>query len=64
MIVRDFGIIMAIIALVAAVAIGISSKKMTGEDDSWLEEVAEGYIEDKTGLDIDFTPESDEDEKE
>lgn len=46
----------AIILLILALSIGVSSKYILKKNDSLPEEVAEQFIEEQTGLDIDFSP--------
>lgn len=36
------------------------NKKMGVQDDNFVEEVAEALLENKTGIDVDFTPETEE----
>ena len=63
MIVRDLSIVFYISAVVLVSAIGFFASKMTGKDDSQIEETAEDFIYENTGVKIDLTPDSPEDDK-
>lgn len=56
---RDMGATILIV-LVLAGAIGLGAKYLTKQDDSPVEEIAEEVIKSQTGIDIDLTPESKE----
>lgn len=59
---RDVGPILIVCIFLAAV-IGYFSPKVTKKDDSKTEELAEEFIKNETGMEIDFTPDSQETEK-
>lgn len=53
-------ILIGAVLLTAVALIGIGSKYVFNKDDNPVEEEAERIIKDKTGIDIDFTPNSKE----
>lgn len=59
MTIKDGGAtILIILAIIAAVGFGAS--RIAKKEDSAIEEIAEDIIENHTGIDVDFTPGSDE----
>lgn len=52
----------AIIIALSALGIGFASVKLTNQHDGVIEEVMEDVIQDQTGLSVDITPTSREDD--
>jgi hypothetical protein len=50
----------AAVILAICLVLGFGVSHFSGKDDSLPEEIIEQIIEDQTGLDIDFTPSSEE----
>ena len=60
MLARDTAsIVLAGVVVLSAIA-GLVYSKVTGKDDSYVEEVAEELIYEYTGVDLDLTPSSEE----
>lgn len=59
---REVGTIVLISSIVVAAVIGYGASQLSEKPDGPLEEAAEDYIADQTGIDFDFTPDSEEDD--
>lgn len=60
MVLRDMGVTIVAALVIAGAVYFAGSKYYNGEEDNPAEEFAEAIVENQTGLDIDFTPGSDE----
>lgn len=57
---KGFAVLVPLIIVAVVGVIGYSAHLITKKDDGPVEEMAEAYIKQETGKDIDLTPESEE----